>query len=327
MATKYFGHRNEETNQVQQYDHPSGPFAALGVFAARHPLTVFLALALGLSYPIMALAILVERGTLPGASLPARLGISLEEAASVTMVLLGLLPATLIAAALEGGRPAVRALGRRIARWRFGLGWWLAAVAALPATTVTLATLMGDTLRAPSAGVLAREVVASTIALLLVNLWEETAWAGYLQTRLERCRTFFVAAILTAPPFAAVHLPLQIINGNTTVSGLTSWLIIFVVFGCIFRSLIGTVLRGSGNSILAAALAHTFFNRSNNADGIAADLLAGPNRPIAALLATLLLTIALSLVLRRRVGRAYRRELDAMTGEPTGAHETILVPE
>ena len=41
------------------------------------------------------------------------------------------------------------------------LGEGLAAVAALPATTVALAALMGDTFRAPSAGVLAREVVAS----------------------------------------------------------------------------------------------------------------------------------------------------------------------
>jgi hypothetical protein len=39
------------------------------------------------------------------------------------------------------------------------------------------------------------------------------------------------------------------------------------------------VLRGAANSILLAAVTHTFFNRSNNIDGIAADLLEGGNQP------------------------------------------------
>jgi membrane protease YdiL (CAAX protease family) len=32
---------------------------------------------------------------------------------------------------------------------------------------------------------------------LLINLWEEAAWAGFLQTRLERRHNFFLAALLT----------------------------------------------------------------------------------------------------------------------------------
>jgi len=54
------------------------------------------------------------------------------------------------------------------------------------------------------------------------------------------------------------------------------------------------VLRGATNSILLAATTHTFFNRSNNIDGIAADILEGSNRPIAALLAATLTTVVCS---------------------------------
>ena len=78
----------------------------------------------------------------------------------------------------------------------------------------------------------------------------------------------------------------------------------------IFRSLIGMVLRGAANSILLAATTHTFFNRSNNIDGIAADLLEGSNQPIAALLATTLITVLLGLCIRTKLRRRYRETLD-----------------
>jgi membrane protease YdiL (CAAX protease family) len=94
--------------------------------------------------------------------------------------------------------------------------WWLVAVIALPTSTVILAVAFGDSTHIPIGGVIVREVLSITIALLLVNLWEETAWAGFLQSRLEHRHNFFVAAALTAIPFAAVHVPLRIINGQAT---------------------------------------------------------------------------------------------------------------
>jgi uncharacterized protein len=78
----------------------------------------------------------------------------------------------------------------------------------------------------------------------------------------------------------------------------------------IVRSLFGRVLRGAGNSLLVVGLTHAMFNRSNNNDGIAADLLPGSDsRQLAALLATILLTVVLGLVLRRKLSRSYRYQL------------------
>lgn len=293
------------------------PRTGFRALAERHPIGVFLVMTFGLGYALSTLVILAQHGLIPGAALPGRFGLDAERAASLLMLLVGLFPAALLATALDGGRPAVRALVRRMLRWRVGLGWWLVAVAALPLTTVALATLLGDTLRVPGASVLAREVVASLVAFLLINLWEEAAWAGFLQTRLEQHHNFFVAAFLTALPFAAIHLPLQVINGNTTPAGIAVTFVALVILGSIVRTLIGAVLRGTGDSLLLAGLLHTSFNRSNNVDGLAADLLVGPNRQLAALLAVVLLTVLIGLRLRARLGRRYRQTLDDLNGETT----------
>jgi hypothetical protein len=116
---------------------------------------------------------------------------------------------------------------------------------------------------------------------------------------------------LTAVAFAAVHVPLRIINGEaTTLQTVGTAFLSLLVLGLIFRTLIGMVLRGAANSILLAAVTHTFFNRSNNIDGIAADLLEGGNQPIAALLATTLIAVVLGACLRSKLRKSYREALD-----------------
>jgi membrane protease YdiL (CAAX protease family) len=196
-------------------------------------------------------------------------------------------------------------------RWRVGLVWWLVAATGLPLLTVTAAVLLGDQAHVPSPRVLAGEIVGIAVAFLLVNLWEETAWTGFLQTRLERRHTFVVAAALTAIPFAAVHLPLRVITGEiTSPASLAANLTLLLVLGLVVRPLFGMVQRGAANSLLLVGLTHTMFNRSNNLDGIAADILTGPNRPLAALLATVALTLLLGVLIRRKLSMSYRRELD-----------------
>src|SRR3712207_1179895 len=159
--------------------------AGLAGLARRFPLTVFLAIAIGLSYPLMSLAIMAQYGIIPGKSLPQLIGLDMERAAS-TLLVLSLIAATFLTTALHSGWPAVTVLLRRIVRWHVRPVWWLVAVVALPTTTVVLAALFGDSVHVPSSGVIAREVLSIAIALLLINLWEETAWAGFLQTQIGR---------------------------------------------------------------------------------------------------------------------------------------------
>ena len=283
----------------------------LKALVQRYPIAAFLLLALGSVYLLSIIPILMQYDVIPGKNFPARLGIDMERfsAAVLTILLFG---SALLVTYLCGGRRDVRQLFRRIVRWRVSIGWWLAAVLALPLLTVMIAVLLGDSAVVPSGSVLWREVLGIAIAFVLINLWEEAAWAGFLQTRLERRHNFFLAALLTGIPFAAIHMPLQVITGQVRSAvdfavgfALLMVLVIFV------RSFYGMVLRGAANSLLLVGLSHTMFNRSNNTDGIAADILrGGDSRQIAALLATVVLVVVLGLVLRKKLSRSYRRELD-----------------
>ena len=177
--------------------------------------------------------------------------------------------------------------------------------------TVLLAVLLGDAAQLPSRNVLSRELLALTTAFLLYNLPEEAAWAGFFQTRLEQRHSFLVAAALTAIPFAAIHLPVQIVNGEVdSAADLGANFLLLLVFGLVMRVFYGMVLRGAANSILLVGLTHTMFNRSNNNDGIGAAILEGENRQFAALLATVLLMLVLGVLLRKKLSRSYRHLLD-----------------
>src|SRR5918997_1124514 len=292
----------------------------LTALAQRHPLTVFLALIFGFTTAVLAIALLAQRSPILEKSLLELLGVDVASAASAAMLIFGLFPAALLVTALQGGRSAVRELIRRMFRWRTNLGWWLLALFALPVGTVLLAVVLGDTAQLPSRNLLWRELLALAAAFLLYNLPEEAAWAGFFQTRLEQRHNFFLAAVLTAIPFAAIHLPVQIINGEVgSAAGLGTNFLLLVVLGAVMRVFFGMVLRGASNSILVVGLTHTMFNRSNGNDGIGAGILEGENRQVAALVTTVLLTIALGLILRKKLTRPYRRYLDEAERSRTGA--------
>lgn len=283
----------------------------------RHPVAAFLLIALPAVMAVTSIPAMAAYDLIPGKHLPESVGLDLEEAASVLLVIV-LFGTVLTVTRLVDGRDGVRILMRRMTRWQVPLRWWLVAVAGMPAGTIALAVLLGDDPHLPSPGTLLSEVVALLVAFTLANLGEEGTWTGFMQTRLERRHNFFLVALVTAVPFAIVHLPLRVITKEVTTTGdLLGSFVVLVVFGLFFRTFIGTVARGASNSVLLAAVTHTFFNRSNNADGLAADVLSGPHQQSAATLTAVLLTVTVAVVNRRRLTKAYRHELDA-------AEETVL---
>lgn len=284
--------------------------------AAHRPLTAFLVLVFALSYPLSALLVLAAHGVIPGASLFTALHVAADEVAGLMLsaVLFG--AAVAVTWASEG--PAgVRHLLRRMARWRVGWGWWLAVLLGLPTVGVAVSLVLGDSLTpvAPL-GFVAGQLLLLGINLLLVNLWEETAWSGIVQTRLERRHSLPVAALLTAVPFALVHWPLSLL-GSPTVSSVTFALVAYLVLGILFRPMLAVFLRGGRDSVLLVAVLHSVFNRTNNDNGVLAGLTANDGADgWAILVATVLVTAAAALVLRRRrLGRAYRHELDVTAAD------------
>jgi membrane protease YdiL (CAAX protease family) len=276
---------------------------------AAHPVTAFLLILFTIAYPVMALPVLADHGLIPGGWLPAVLGMDAERFASLLLIFVALIPTTLFVTWAAEGPEGIRSLLRRMVKWRFGAGWWLVVLLGLPGLTISFSLLFGDTLRPVDAASLVVDQVAGLlVGFLLVNLWEETGWAGFVQSRLERRHNLVAAAVLTAVPFALIHMPLHFI-GDFSPESLISALAILLIVCVFFRLLVGVVLRGTQDSILAAALLHTVFNRSNNSDGIVAALVEGSTRGSAALLATIVLTIAAAVLARRKLSRGYRMVL------------------
>ena len=278
--------------------------------AAQFPLATFLILGFSLAYALALLWGLAYHGVIPGGGLAAALHIAPDELTGGAVVL-ALFPAALFATWAASGRVGVRSLFRRAFHWRVSPGWWLTVLLGLPVLTVSLALLMGDQLRSidvPS--FLASQLMLLLVNFIVINLWEEVAWTGLFQTRLEERHNWLVAALLTAIPFAAIHLPLQFfIDQPVTPSSLAAAFGLYLLLGLLVRPLLAVFRRGTGDSLLLVGLLHSVFNRTNNENGIAATLLEGDARQLAMLIAVVLLTVVTAVVVRSRLSRQYGAEL------------------
>jgi uncharacterized protein len=270
----------------------SAPSAAsLRQRIAAHPVTAFLVIAIPLTWVALILSIALLGNALPGI---------LAE----LLILLG--TAVLVTAAAEG-RPGVRALFRQAVRWRVGAGWYVAAVLALPVLTVLIASASG-TARQPQGewASVAGAYMVNTVVIgaLLGNIWEELAWTGVVQRRLMERHGMAGGSLLTAIPFALIHLPLAFADkgftGTPWPDVALAWGVL-LVFAPLFRLLVGIAYLGTGQSVLIVALLHASFNASEQSKLPVFD---GAWQQIAA--ATLLLVV---LVLLRKF-----RALPAGTG-------------
>ena len=288
-------------------------------FAGHHPVATLFGLGLGASYALILVWWLAFTGVLPGGDLAERLGIAPQEVAA-GLATVALFATTLYVTWAADGAAGIRTLARRMFRWRVNLGWWAAVLVALPALTVGISLLMGDELKPVELpGLIGSQLALLAVSFLLINLWEETAWTGVFQTRLERGHSLFAVAALAAVPFALVHLPLQFFGGDpVTVVGLAVALATYLVFGVLVRSMFAVFLRGTGDSILLVALLHAVFNRTSGSDGIVAAVAEGDSRMLALPIAVVLLTAVTAVLFRRRLTRSYRHQLDE--GRPS--HET-----
>jgi membrane protease YdiL (CAAX protease family) len=141
-----------------------------------------------LSWLILSVPVLAFYRVIPGANLPV-------EIFAPAATLLGLLPAAIWVTAITDGRAGVRALFGRVFRWRFGIGWWAVVMFGLPVIALLLGLIFGGSLHTPGAGtVLVNQLLSILLAVVVINLWEETAWAGFFQTRLESRYNIVVAA-------------------------------------------------------------------------------------------------------------------------------------
>jgi membrane protease YdiL (CAAX protease family) len=247
-------------------------------FAARRPVTTFVTVVLSLGVPLLTLS--------------AVLGIS-EGPSILVTAYLGLTGAALVITRWAGGPPAVRELLRRLLRWRFGIGRWLTIVFALPLLTIGVAAASGTLQAAPRGW--AFELLAYLFGVLVfgalvLNVWEELGWAGFVQARLTDRHGLLTGALLTALPFGILHLPLAFRPGWTWSSAAVAVAAI-VLFAPFLRYLLGMLYVDTAGSLLAVGIMHAAFNASG-ALGVTTGWQHIP--------AVVLLTLAVAILRRRR---------------------------
>ncbi|WP_427018414.1 CPBP family intramembrane glutamic endopeptidase [Pseudarthrobacter sp. P1] len=187
------------------------------------------------------------------------------------VLLLGL---SVLVTAAANGRAGIKRLFGGVVRWRVGAGWYVVALVAVPALTLLAAAVTG-TLREPGQGWAAAVglylVQAVVIGALLGNVWEELAWAGVVQRRLMERRGVLTGSLLTAIPFALIHLPQAFADRGFAATPWTSvaisWGILFG-FALVLRYLMGMVYSETGGSILILGLLHGSMNASGRLDPV-----------------------------------------------------------
>ncbi|MFC4903998.1 CPBP family intramembrane glutamic endopeptidase [Kocuria oceani] len=218
--------------------------------ARRRPVTVFLLLALGLGWAALTVPVVI------GAPV---------ESFLLAMTFVALLGSALLVTRLADGPGAVRRLLGRAFAWRFGAARWAVVLLGIPVLTLALAAVTG-TLRAPPAGWAAEAgwylFTTLVVGALVLNLWEETAWGGFLQSRLTARHGLVVAALLTGLPFAGIHLPLYLAEGW---SGETARdLVLLFLLVPVYRYLLGMHLLDTGGSVLAIGVQHASWNAAGS---------------------------------------------------------------
>src|SRR5215204_4349818 len=130
--------------------------------------------------------------------------------------------AALLAAALTGGRGALRELGSRLVRWRVGWQWYLVVILGPAVFSVAVAgiyTLFGGSWAeaAPPAlleGTLLFLPLFLLILTLTDGLGEELAWRGFTLPRLLTRYNALAASLVLGVIWALWHLPLLWTQGN-----------------------------------------------------------------------------------------------------------------
>ena len=210
----------------------------------RYPLVTFFLLAYGLTW---AIQIPVAAGVLEGSGWRA-----------VTWV-----PAiaALLAAALTGGRAAVRELGARLVRWRVGWQWYLVVILGPAAFSLVVAgvyVMLGGSWAeaAPPAireGPLLLLPLYLAILTLTDGLGEELAWRGFALPRLLTRYNALVASLILGVIWALWHLPLVWTEGNAMYQQ-PVWLLLMDITA---KSILFTwVFLHTRGSVLIAMLFH-----------------------------------------------------------------------
>ena len=235
---------HQETGTSPRSRRAASP-AGDGDNASLRPLLLFAAIALPVGWVTL--------------SVPVALGLAQEPFVLLALVLGLILPALLLTAR-ESGRPGMRALLRDAVRLPRPLWWAPVAALALPATVWAAASTVGGAQPLTSELLVDFAVALVTVAVI-VNVWEEMAWTGFVQRRSMARWGVLGGTLVTGVLFAGIHLPLAF-DGATAAGDVLLGVAVLLATGIGLRLLIAGVDAWSGRSLLTAGVLHAAFNAS-----------------------------------------------------------------
>lgn len=210
-----------------------------------------------------------------------------------------LVPVTLTAVAVTGGRAGLVDLGRRLVRWRVAGRMWSAAIG-IPLGVAAVATAigaavsgsahLGETLSLPAS----LTYLAYGIGLFLLT--EEAAWRGFALPRLMTRLSPLAAALILGVIWAGWHAPtFQLDSQSDSVIPYWGFAIMVVATSVITAWL----YLGSGGSVLLCAVWHAVADASFSWTGVV-------GRDHHAFWVAVVLEVAVATVLAARYGRTLR---------------------
>jgi membrane protease YdiL (CAAX protease family) len=215
---------------------PGQPQTAVPVRLARHPLLTFVVLAFAISW-LPVIPYLLGRFPAP-------------------LLASGPFLAAIAAAVIVGGGRGLRALFRRLFRWRISVVWYLVALLT-PVVGLAVAAYLNVLLGAaqPTSDQLAGWWLFGTATLgFLINpfggAWEEPGWRGYALPLLLGRHSALAASAVLGVVWTVWHLPMFL-------SGLIPWSDAALVFALSF---VFTALFLHTGSVLVAFVFHAAIN-------------------------------------------------------------------
>jgi uncharacterized protein len=242
------------------------PAAALSLkrFIIRHPVAAFLGMVYGISWLLFLPSFLSANGI---GVLPFDIPVT---PFLLLSVIFGLTLPVYIVTRVTRGMEGVRELRRRYTHWRVGIHWYLLALFALPIADLLGASLWLGT--APLEAFANRWQLLFTVFLpealvgaVLINMWEEGAWTGFLLPRLQERWGALISSVMVAAAMGLFHLPLIFILGgvsDTLIPPDRYWFyFVFLFVGTIpFRVLVTWLWNSTRGSVIIVALFHAAFN-------------------------------------------------------------------
>lgn len=203
--------QSPQPTQVAQSASPTAPRQ----WVRRHPVLAYLLLAYVIGWAIFLIPLFSKEGI---GLLPYH--VPFVQVFALFASVIALTGSAFLVTALVDGRAGVRTLASRYVRWRVGAQWYLLAVFGLLVVgLLALLVFHGVASLGPLSqlgSALFAFLVQLVVGAVLIHLWEDGGWFGFMLTRLQPRFGALLASLLVAPALGGIHLPLLFITGALT---------------------------------------------------------------------------------------------------------------